>query len=77
MENIFPGNAFRVGGVSFAGDLVLPEAEIRKLVPVKSGDVFARNKITQSTTAITDKLGAQGYAFANVNPVPEIRNRKR
>jgi outer membrane protein assembly factor BamA len=62
--------------VKLAGDLTLPEEEFRKAVKVKPGDVFSREKLNESTKAISDKLGAQGYAFANVNAAPELDKEK-
>jgi outer membrane protein insertion porin family len=63
--------------VKLAGDLTLPEEEFRNSVKVKPGDVFSREKLNESTKAISDKLGAQGYAFANVNAAPELDKEKR
>lgn len=39
---------------------------------IKPGDVFSRESLNESTKAISDKLSAKGYAFANVNAAPEI-----
>src|SRR5205807_8904522 len=44
---------------------------------VHPGDVYSREKLTQSTKALSDRLGSDGYAFANVNAVPEIDREKR
>ncbi len=55
----------------------MPEAELRKLLKLKKGDVFSREKLTESTKLIVDRLGNEGYAFANVNPVPEIDREKK
>jgi outer membrane protein insertion porin family len=39
--------------------------------------VFSREKLNESTKAISDRLGKEGYAFANVNAAPEIDKEKR
>ncbi|MBI2309165.1 MAG: outer membrane protein assembly factor BamA [Rhodocyclales bacterium] len=75
--SITEGERYAVSSVKLAGDLLLPEAELRKLVQVKAGDVFSREKLNESTKAISDRLGAQGYAFANVNAAPELDKEKR
>ena len=49
-----------------------PEPEIRRLIRVKPGDTFSRSRLQASAKDISDRLGADGYAFANVNAVPEI-----
>ena len=75
--NIKEGERFRVASIKLAGDTSIPEADLRKLVSVRPGEVFSREKLNQSTKAITDRLGAEGYAFANVNAAPEINSEKR
>ncbi|TCP12147.1 Beta-barrel assembly machine subunit BamA [Crenobacter luteus] len=70
--NIAEGKRFTVSDVKFAGDLKAPEDELRKLLKVKPGDVFNRELVNESVTAVSDRLGNDGYAFANVNVVPEI-----
>jgi len=75
--NLTEGEKFTVTDVKLAGELLLPEAELRKLIKLKKGDVFSREKLTESTKLIVDRLGNEGYAFANVNPVPEIDREKK
>lgn len=70
--SVVEGERYAVSSVKLAGDLLLSEEELRKLVKVKPGDVFSREKLNESTKAISDRLGAQGYAFANVNAAPEL-----
>jgi outer membrane protein insertion porin family len=71
------GPQFTVSGVNVAGEMLVPKDEALKLVQLKSGDIFSRTKLTDSTKAISDRLGNDGYAFANVNAVPEIDREKR
>lgn len=70
--NIDEGNQFTIGKVSLAGDLIVPEEELRSLVSVGTGDVFSRSKLSMSTSVISKRLGEEGFAFANVNAVPKI-----
>jgi outer membrane protein insertion porin family len=71
------GAMYRVSGVKLTGDLILPESEYRKLVSIRAGETFSREKLTETTKAITDRLGNEGYAFANVNAAPEVDKDKR
>ena len=48
------------------------QAELRKLIQLKPGETFSREKLNESTKKITDRLGNDGYAFANANAVPEL-----
>jgi outer membrane protein insertion porin family len=75
--NITEGEKYQVTEVKFGGDLLVPEAELRSLVAITPGETFSREKLTDSTKAITERLGREGYAFANVNATPEIDKEKR
>jgi outer membrane protein insertion porin family len=66
------GEKYTVSEVKIGGETLLPQAELQRLVQLKSGDTFSREKLTESTKKITDRLGNEGYAFANANAVPEL-----
>ena len=70
--NITEGEKYKVAGVQVAGDLVVPRDEVMRLVQVHQGDTFSRAKQQATTKAISDRLGAEGYAFANVTAVPDV-----
>jgi outer membrane protein insertion porin family len=74
--NISEGEKYRVSSVKLAGDLLLAEEELIKLVKVKPGESYSREKLTESTKAISERLGNEGYAFANVNAAPEVDKEK-
>ena len=74
--NITEGNKYTVSALRFAGDLILPEEEYLGMAQLKPGDVFSREKLTNTTKAVTDRLGNEGYAFANVNAAPEVDTEK-
>ena len=75
--SVTEGERYVVSSIKLAGDLTLSEDELRKSMQIKAGDVFSREKLNESTKAISDKLSAKGYAFANVNAAPEIDKEKR
>ena len=65
------GSVFRISKVNLAGTFtVVPKAELWPLVLVHPGQVFDRERITTTQKFIQDRLGAYGYAFAKVDPVP-------
>jgi outer membrane protein insertion porin family len=70
--NITEGDQFTVSEISMAGEILVPQDILFGLVVVKHGDVFSRQKITETSANISDWLGNEGYAFANINAVPEI-----
>ena len=75
--NVSEGERYVVSSIKLAGDLTLPEDELRSAMKIKPGDIFSRENLNESTKAISDKLSARGYAFANVNAAPEIDKEKR
>jgi len=70
--NVTEGEKYTISEVKLAGDTIVPDAEIQQLITVNKGDTFSREKITESSKAISDRLSNDGYAFSNVNPVPEV-----
>jgi outer membrane protein insertion porin family len=75
--NIVEGETYTVSEVTLAGQMLLPREELEKLVQLKPGDVFSREKLAASTKAISDRLGNEGYAFANANAIPNVDKEKR
>ncbi len=70
--NVTEGPQYKVSDVKLAGQMLVPEAELAKLVTIKPGEVFQRDHLTDTTKKIGERLGNDGYAFANVNAVPEL-----
>jgi outer membrane protein insertion porin family len=75
--SITEGNQYTVSDVRVAGELLIPEEEVRKRIQIKPGEGFSRTRVTESTKLIGDRLGDDGYAFANVNAVPSLDKEKR
>src|SRR5574340_959701 len=74
--NVTEGPQYRLSDVKLAGQMLVPEAELQKLITIKPGEVFERDRLTEITKKISDRLGNDGYAFANVNAVPELDKEK-
>ena len=75
--NFLEGEKYTVSKVELSGQLLAPRPELERLVQLKPGDVFSREKLTATTKAIADRLGNDGYAFANANAIPEVDKEKR
>lgn len=69
--NITEGKKYHIKDIKLVGNLVVPEQELRDKIKIKQGSVFSRKHITATVEALAERLGDEGYAFANVNPVPE------
>jgi outer membrane protein insertion porin family len=75
--NILEGEKYTVSDVKLSGQMLVPREELEHLVQLQPGDVFSREKLAASTKAISDRLGNEGYAFANANAIPEVDKEKR
>jgi outer membrane protein insertion porin family len=67
--NINEGEVYRISEVKIAGNLVVPESDLKGLVAVRRGDVFSRKMVTASSELMSLRLGQDGYAFAKIDPV--------
>jgi len=70
--NISEGKKFKVTSVKLDGEMLGREQELAGLVTLKAGDAYSGERMTESTKKISERMGVFGYAFANVNAVPDI-----
>ncbi len=75
--NINEGGKYSIDQVTLSGDFVVPKEELSKFLVVDEGSIFSRKHISISTSKITERLGIDGYAFANVNAHPVIDDEKK
>jgi len=73
------GPLFHVRTISFAGDVLMTEQDMRSRLAFKEGDVFRASQLREGVFALTEGYGDLGYAFAEITPdtrtgetVPEI-----
>lgn len=71
------GDQYTVSDIKVTGDTVLAAEEIQRYVLVKPGQTFSRALLEVTSDAITATLGNIGYAFAQVNPIPDVDREKR
>ncbi|MES2502806.1 MAG: outer membrane protein assembly factor BamA [Pseudomonadota bacterium] len=70
--NVTEGEKYTISDVKLAGELQVPEADLKPLIKIAKNDTFNRQLVTESSKAISDRLSNDGYAFSNVNAIPEI-----
>lgn len=75
--NVTEGEQFTIAGVKLAGKLIVDEKQLFERIETRQGDMFSRKAVTQTTKNITDRLGDEGYAFANVNAIPKMNPTNR
>ena len=62
------GRQYRVGKVSFSGDLEYPEETLRGSAGMFPGKVFSSDDYRAAVDSLTDLYGDIGYAFVEINP---------
>lgn len=72
--NVHEGDVYTVKKVNLAGDLIVDEETLKKLVIVKEDDTFSRRRLTLTQDLISKRLGNEGFTFASVNGVPKIND---
>ncbi len=75
--NVSEGEQYRISEITLSGDTLVPKEELRELITLQRGEIFSRKELTESTSRISSKLGDNGYAFANINPIPRLDDEKR
>jgi len=70
--NIEEGDVYKVGKIELAGELMIPEPQIRAMILMREGMTFSQSLMTTSSEYITRRLGIEGYTFAEVNGFPDL-----
>ena len=72
--NVHEGDIYTVNKVDLAGELILEEDLLSKLIVMKEDQTFSRRKMTLTQDLISKRLGNEGFTFAKVNGVPKIND---
>mgnify|MGYP002713014749 CR=1 FL=1 len=75
--NIEEGDVYTINDILLTGELVLPKEQFFPMIHLVRGEVFSRKEVIGSAERINTLLGNNGYAFANVNSIPEIDEEKK
>jgi len=75
--NVDEGQQYHVDSISLGGNFPVSRQELRDAIQVHKGDLFSRKAVTDSRTAISDRLAESGYAFARINVVPQIDEKSK
>lgn len=77
LVSITEGDQYRIGSIAFSGDVLYPEAEIRKKLKSEVGEVFSRKNLREDIGTLTDMTADKGYAFNNVDPLTKQDQEKK
>jgi outer membrane protein insertion porin family len=70
--SIKEGQPYVVTAVRLEGDFLGKEDEFRSLVLLRLGQAYRGDAVTETTRRFQDRFGLYGYAFARVEPRPEV-----
>jgi outer membrane protein insertion porin family len=70
--SVSEGAVYKLSEVKLAGNTKVPADQLKAFILVKPGETFSQKMIAASQELIQNRLGAEGYAFAKVDPVPKL-----
>lgn len=70
--NVNEGDKYTISNVKLAGDLIIPEDQVKALIQAKEGQTFSRKLVTNTENALSKRLGNEGYTFAKVTGIPKL-----
>jgi outer membrane protein insertion porin family len=70
------GNPYTLGRLTWSGNKVIGDDEIRKYVTLKEGDPFALDRIEGLQVAINSRYWEQGYIWSRIIPDRNVHGRR-
>lgn len=71
------GEQYSIGKLDFSGDLIVAKQRLGAMMSSKEGELFNRTKLSKDIMAITDIAYDEGYAYANITPVTNVKAEER
>lgn len=75
--NITEGDLYTISDVQLAGEMVVPAEELETRILLTPGQVFSQRDIAATESLMSQRLSEEGYAFAQVQAVPELDRETR
>jgi outer membrane protein insertion porin family len=75
--NLREGDVYTIKETKIVGDLPVAEAELKPFILVAPGSRFAMGMVNASGELMKNRLGSEGFAFADVTPYPELDREKK
>lgn len=70
--SITEGDLYSIADVRLAGEMVVPEEQLRRLIIAQPGQLFSQQLLSATEQAISNRLAQDGYSMAQVRAVPEL-----
>ena len=73
--NLSEGDQYTIKTIDLTGEMVVDVAELRALIGFREGDIFSRKEINRAILSMKNRLGEDGYAYADIRVLTEIHER--
>ena len=70
--NVHEGETYTISDIKLVGEMVVPEEQLRAMVLAQPGSIFSLQALTATADFMSFRLGEEGYANAEIEPVPEL-----
>ncbi len=70
--NLKEGDVYNVSLVGLLGDLIVSEEELLEYILLSEGENFSQSQLTRTKEIMTNRLGNEGYTFAEVEEILDI-----
>jgi outer membrane protein insertion porin family len=70
--NVREGQPYTVTAVKLEGEYLGKEEDFKSLVTIRPGEPYRAEAVAETTRAFVERFGTFGYAFARVDPRPDI-----
>ncbi|NNC76872.1 MAG: outer membrane protein assembly factor BamA [Woeseiaceae bacterium] len=66
------GDQYTINDVKLVGEMAIPESSLRGLILARPGSIFNQAVLTRTSELMSLRLGEEGYANAEIDPVWEL-----
>lgn len=70
--NVHEGEKYTISEIKLVGKMVVPRAQLERLILAKPGDIFNLQMLTSTSELMSYRLSEEGYSNAEIEPVPEL-----
>jgi len=75
--NVHEGDVYTISDIKLVGEMVIAEEFLRAQILAQPGSVFNQTLLTATAERMGFMLGAEGYANAEIEPVPNLDHEKK
>jgi outer membrane protein insertion porin family len=70
--NISEGDQYLIKSIELTGEMVVDVVELRALISFREGDVFSLKQVNRAILSMKNRLGEDGYAYADIRVLTDL-----